>query len=126
MAAVTPELCTASHSRAVHAPLQRSSSRKKSRRRTTASASSRHLLGPKAFPLDRLFAIFYSILDETSVPTAETYIQVGSLVSLKLLAKTSSADNLDAPKYKCLVQLADMLRIAHSIGFELGRHLVEN
>eukprot|EP00051_Salpingoeca_urceolata_P015425 m.199935 g.199935 ORF g.199935 m.199935 type:complete len:200 (-) comp18397_c1_seq16:286-885(-) len=68
---------------------KRSSSRKKSRRRTTASASSRHLLGPKAFPLDRLFAIFYSILDETSVPTAETYIQVGSLVSLKLLAKVA-------------------------------------
>ncbi len=34
------------------------------------------LLGPKAFPLDRLMAIFYSILEEDVPPAAHIYSQV--------------------------------------------------
>lgn len=36
----------------------------------------RQLLGPKAFPLDRLMAIFYSILEEDVPPAAHLYSQV--------------------------------------------------
>ena len=34
------------------------------------------LLGPKPFPLDRLMAIFYSILEEAVAPSADIYSQV--------------------------------------------------
>ena len=35
-----------------------------------------HLLGPKPFPLDRLMAIFYSILEEPVSPSIHIYSQV--------------------------------------------------
>ncbi|KAJ6666352.1 hypothetical protein lerEdw1_000625 [Lerista edwardsae] len=43
--------------------------------------TSNHLLGPKAFPLDRLLAILYSIVDKRVAPTANIFCQVcGSLL----------------------------------------------
>ena len=35
-----------------------------------------HQLGPKPFPLDRLMAIFYSILEESVSPSIHVYSQV--------------------------------------------------
>ncbi len=41
--------------------------------------ASNHLLGPKPFPLDRLLAIFYSIVEGKVAPTAIIYSQVGTV-----------------------------------------------
>lgn len=38
--------------------------------------TSNHLLGPKPFPLDRLLAIFYSVVDSRVAPTASVFSQV--------------------------------------------------
>ncbi|XP_064417512.1 origin recognition complex subunit 5 isoform X3 [Latimeria chalumnae] len=40
--------------------------------------TSNHLLGPKPFPLDRLLAIFYSIVDRRVAPTAYVFSQLSS------------------------------------------------
>ncbi len=40
------------------------------------SQPNHQLLGPKPFPLDRLMAIFYSILEEDVPPAAHLYSQV--------------------------------------------------
>ncbi len=40
---------------------------------------------PKAFPLDRLLAIFYSIVEEDVVPSVHVLSQVASLVTLQFL-----------------------------------------
>ncbi|CAN7996761.1 unnamed protein product [Ixodes pacificus] len=40
---------------------------------------SNHLLGPKPFPLNRMMAIFYSIVDEQVAPSAMIFSQVGIL-----------------------------------------------
>lgn len=43
----------------------------------TSPKTSNHLLGPKPFPLDRLLAIFYSVVDSRVAPTASIFSQVG-------------------------------------------------
>lgn len=41
--------------------------------------TSNHLLGPKPFPLDRLLAIFYSVVDSRVAPTASIFSQVAQI-----------------------------------------------
>ncbi|ESO06990.1 hypothetical protein HELRODRAFT_76855 [Helobdella robusta] len=84
-----------------------------------------HLLGPKFFPLDRMMAIFYSIVEEKVVPTANTFSQISSLVSLGLLSQSSMVDQLDGQKYKCLVTLEQIKSVAKSVGFEIMRYLYD-
>ncbi|KAG8142664.1 hypothetical protein E2320_005867, partial [Naja naja] len=43
--------------------------------------TSNHLLGPKPFPLDRLLAILYSIVDSRIPPTANIFCQVSEMVA---------------------------------------------
>ena len=45
---------------------------------TTSSQPNYQLLGPKPFPLDRLMAIFYSIIEEPVAPSADVYSQVST------------------------------------------------
>uniref|UniRef100_A0A8C0IYR1 Origin recognition complex subunit 5 n=1 Tax=Chelonoidis abingdonii TaxID=106734 RepID=A0A8C0IYR1_CHEAB len=71
--------------------------------------TSNHLLGPKPFPLDRLLAILYSIVDNKVAPTANIFSQITSLVTLQLLTLVGHDDQLDGPKYKCTVSL-DFIR----------------
>uniref|UniRef100_A0A4W3IPU1 Origin recognition complex subunit 5 n=1 Tax=Callorhinchus milii TaxID=7868 RepID=A0A4W3IPU1_CALMI len=71
--------------------------------------TSNHLLGPKPFPLDRLLAIFYSIVDSRVAPTASIFSQISSLVTLQLLTRIGHDDQLDGLKYKCTVTL-DFIR----------------
>ncbi|KAJ8301143.1 hypothetical protein KUTeg_020130 [Tegillarca granosa] len=71
--------------------------------------TSNHILGPKPFPLDRMMAIFYSIVEGKVATTANIFMQVSSLVSLHLLGHASGEDQIDTPKYKCLVSL-DFIR----------------
>ncbi|NWH32055.1 ORC5 protein, partial [Chloropsis hardwickii] len=71
--------------------------------------TSNHLLGPKPFPLDRLLAILYSIVDNRVAPTANIFSQITSLVTLQLLSMVGQNDQLDGPRYKCTVSL-DFIR----------------
>ncbi|GAB1606625.1 origin recognition complex subunit 5-like [Argonauta hians] len=87
--------------------------------------TSSHLLGPKLFTLDRLMAIFYSIVEDKVAPSANLFIQISSLVTLKLLSQVSSDDLLEIPKYKCLVSLDTIKPIARSVNFDIVRYLYD-
>ncbi|KAG1650951.1 Origin recognition complex subunit 5 [Nymphon striatum] len=83
------------------------------------------LLGPKPFPLDRLLAIFYSIVEERVAPTHVIFSQISSLVTLRLLTSIGCDGSLDVPKYKCSVSL-DMIRnISRTVDFDIIRYLYD-
>ncbi|XP_037551769.1 origin recognition complex subunit 5 [Nematolebias whitei] len=87
--------------------------------------TSNHLLGPKPFPLDRLLAIFYSVVDSRVAPTASIFSQISSLVTLQLLVKVSHDDQLDAPKYKCAVSLDFISAISRTVNFDIVKYLYD-
>ncbi|XP_053271110.1 origin recognition complex subunit 5 [Pleuronectes platessa] len=87
--------------------------------------TSNHLLGPKPFPLDRLLAIFYSVVDSRVAPTASIFSQISSLVTLQLLSQVSHDDQLDAPKYKCAVSLDFIRAISRTVNFEIVKYLYD-
>uniref|UniRef100_F6TBB0 Origin recognition complex subunit 5 n=2 Tax=Ciona intestinalis TaxID=7719 RepID=F6TBB0_CIOIN len=83
-----------------------------------------HLRGPHSFPLDRMMAIFYSIVDEVVPPSAGLFSQISSLVSLHLLAQLGQ-DQLDMPKYKCTVSLDFITAISKTVNFDVIRYLYD-
>ncbi|KAK3544875.1 hypothetical protein QTP86_027587, partial [Hemibagrus guttatus] len=87
--------------------------------------TSNHLLGPKPFPLDRLLAIFYSVVDSRVAPTASVFSQISSLVTLQLLSQVGHDDQLDSPKYKCAVSLDFILAISRTVSFDIVRYLYD-
>uniref|UniRef100_A0A674CCG5 Origin recognition complex subunit 5 n=1 Tax=Salmo trutta TaxID=8032 RepID=A0A674CCG5_SALTR len=87
--------------------------------------TSNHLLGPKPFPLDRLLAIFYSVVDSRVAPTASVFCQISSLVTLQLLNQVGHDDQLDAPKYKCAVPLDFILAISRTVSFDMVKYLYD-
>ncbi|XP_075414631.1 origin recognition complex subunit 5 isoform X2 [Tenrec ecaudatus] len=87
--------------------------------------TSNHLLGPKSFPLDRLLAILYSIVDSRVAPTANIFSQITSLVTLQLLALVGHDDQLDGPKYKCTVSLDFIRAIARTVNFDIIKYLYD-
>ncbi|XP_049531351.1 origin recognition complex subunit 5 isoform X2 [Anopheles darlingi] len=86
-------------------------------------------LGPKAFGIDRLLAIFYAILDGEKVAvTSNLLTQIATLVHLKLLAYVSSADAslLDGTaRLQCTVGLDSILQIGRMIGFNVRQYLCD-
>lgn len=93
---------------------------KKTHERTT-----NQLLGPKVFPVDRLLAIFYSIVNDRVAPSANIFCQISSLVTLGLLTQVSNSDALESPKYKCIVSLEFIKSVARSINFEVVRYIYD-
>ena len=95
-----------------------------------AHKRSSQLLGPKQFPLDRMLAIFYVIVDvdeeklrrEGGAPT-DIASQISSLVSLNLLTQVST--ELDLPKYKCNVGLDFIRLLAKNVRFEVHKYLYD-
>ncbi|KAM4705544.1 origin recognition complex subunit 5 [Rhinophrynus dorsalis] len=87
--------------------------------------TSNHLLGPKPFPLDRLLAILYSIVDSRVAPTANIFSQISSLVTLQLLTLVGHDDQLDGPKYKCTVSLDFIRAVARTVNFDIIRYLYD-
>lgn len=87
--------------------------------------TSNHLLGPKPFPLDRLLAIFYSVVDRRVAPTASVFSQISSLVTLQLLSQVGHDDQLDSPKYKCAVSLDFILAVSRTVSFDIVRYLYD-
>lgn len=89
-----------------------------------AKEQSCQLTGPKAFPLDRMMAIFYSIVDENVSPMYNVLSQLGSLVTLQFLAQVGH-DGLDQPKYKCIVGLDFIKQIANQVDLDVHRYLYD-
>eukprot|EP00041_Stephanoeca_diplocostata_P015743 m.301360 g.301360 ORF g.301360 m.301360 type:complete len:577 (+) comp20140_c0_seq2:164-1894(+) len=82
-----------------------------------------YLLGPKAFPLDRLLAILYSLVEMKTDASAEVYSQISTLVTLRLLSLVSSTDNLHTPRYKCSLTLSEVQRVATSVSVDITRYM---
>ncbi|XP_014284487.1 origin recognition complex subunit 5 [Halyomorpha halys] len=82
------------------------------------------LLGPKAFPLDRLLAIFYAIMEEKASLTVNLMTQISTLVELKLLARVGES-NLERPKFKCLVGLQCVDAVARTLGLNIQKYLLD-
>lgn len=102
------------------------------------------LLGPKVFALDRMIAIFHSILDEPVDVTVDFHTQVGirvcftssstvlpvpsqiaSLFALNMLQRTSEdgVEKLEGVRGKCNISYEFVQRLAKDLGFELGNYL---
>ncbi|KAI7872770.1 origin recognition complex subunit 5 C-terminus-domain-containing protein [Spinellus fusiger] len=83
------------------------------------------LLGPKAFPVERMLAIFYSIIDDALEDSVNIQLQITSLTSLRLLLRATSMDRLDSVKYKCNVSLELVRAVAKSVRFEIENYLYD-
>ncbi|KAJ2827139.1 hypothetical protein IWW50_002032 [Coemansia erecta] len=81
------------------------------------------LLGPRSFGIERMLAIFYSIIAEPADSCVDVQTQIASLVTLRLLSKTSAGDRLDGIKCKCNVSLESIRAISQSVRFEVDRYL---
>ncbi|XP_048506736.1 origin recognition complex subunit 5 [Athalia rosae] len=79
-------------------------------------------LGPKAFTLDRMLAIFYAILDEKIGLTVNLLAQIPTMCQLRLLNVVGD-NNLDGPKYKCCVSYDFIVIISKTVGFSVKNYL---
>nr|ACO11060.1 Origin recognition complex subunit 5 [Caligus rogercresseyi] len=84
---------------------------------------SSQLSGPKAFPIDRLLAIFYAIVLDRASPSANILSQISSLVTLQYLIQISG--DLDAPKYKCVVALDFIRNLSRTVNFDVVKYLYD-
>ncbi|ENN74972.1 hypothetical protein YQE_08429, partial [Dendroctonus ponderosae] len=94
-------------------------------RKNKPSAHLNTQIGPKAFTLDRLLAIFYSILEDKVGFNNHLLIQVSSLVQLQLLSLASDECSLDERKYKCNVNFETIQTIARMVGFNVRKFLTD-
>ncbi|KAK9824285.1 hypothetical protein WJX72_009173 [[Myrmecia] bisecta] len=93
------------------------------------------LKGTGSFPLARLLAIFGSLLEQqaeevnfdTTAPreqqAVDVYMQISSLVALRLLSQVSG-DPLEDAKYKCNISDDLAKRIARNVKLDLGPYLL--
>ena len=95
---------------------------------------SQHHLGPRPFPLERLLAIFHSLVIEAGQAEGdvgepvEIHSEISSLVRLNLLARISSSTavwDLDQVKLRCLAGFGYVDSIARNISVDLSRYLFE-
>ncbi|KAJ1984824.1 hypothetical protein H4R33_004254 [Dimargaris cristalligena] len=91
----------------------------------TGGKHRQQLLGPKSFPIERMLAIFYSILVDPIENSIEIQSQIASLVTLRLLVRTSNASQLDGIKCKCNVSYELIRHISHSVQFEIENYLFD-
>ncbi|KAG0231393.1 Origin recognition complex subunit 5 [Actinomortierella wolfii] len=85
------------------------------------------LVGPKTFPIERMLAIFYSILgDDLAVEeNVHVQVQIASLVSLRLLQRVTPMDKLDSIKCKCNVSYEMIKALAKTVSFEIDKYLFD-
>ncbi|KAJ6635334.1 Origin recognition complex subunit 5 [Pseudolycoriella hygida] len=84
-------------------------------------------LGPKSFNLDRLFAIFYAIIDEKINMNCNLMSQIPSLVRLKLLTYVAGENNVmdGNARLQCNAGLDLIIKIGKSVGFNVSQHLCD-
>ncbi|KAJ1955963.1 hypothetical protein GGI12_005435 [Dipsacomyces acuminosporus] len=104
---------------------RRQRKRKLNEEDSLGSKNRAQLLGPKSFAIERMLAIFYSIIAEPVDSSVDVQIQIASLITLRLLTKTSAGDRLDGIKCKCNVSLEVIRNVARSVRFEIDRFLYD-
>lgn len=82
-------------------------------------------LGPSPFTLDRLLAIFYSIIDHKVGFNNNLLVQVSSLVELKFLLTVSDNTTIDSQKYKCNLTFDFIQEISKMMGFNIRKYLYD-
>jgi origin recognition complex subunit 5 len=80
--------------------------------------------GPQSFTLNRLLAIFCSIIDTNIDLNAVLLSQVPSMCQLGLLSMIGDY-NIDEAKYKCCVSFEFIMVISRNVGFELKKYLYD-
>lgn len=83
------------------------------------------LTGPRPFAVDRMLAIFYSILEDDCKMTLDIHSQIATCISLRLLIKVSAANKLDVVKCKCNVSFALIKSIAATVRFDIAKYLYD-
>ncbi|KAI8328325.1 origin recognition complex subunit 5 C-terminus-domain-containing protein [Chlamydoabsidia padenii] len=91
----------------------------------TGGKMRQQLVGPKAFPIERMLAIFYSIIDDELEDSIDIQLQISSLTTLRLLVRCTTLDKLDGAKYKCNVSFDFIRAAAQSVRFEIDRYLYD-
>ena len=81
------------------------------------------LLGPKAFALQRMLAIFYTILDEPIENTVDILLQIANMINLRLLIQVSSSECLDNVKLKCNIGFDVVSVLAKSVDMDIVQYL---
>lgn len=89
---------------------------------------SRHLLTPSPFSLDRLLAIFRSLLEGSVPQLADIYTQIATLTSMRLLVRVGGAvgsDPLDAgARWRVNFGWEWVRGLGRTVGIEVGEYLV--
>lgn len=80
--------------------------------------------GPKIFPLNRMLAIFCSIIEDKVDLNAVLLTQISSMCNLGLLTLVGD-NNIDEPKYKCCINYEFAMIISKNVGFELQKYLYD-
>ncbi|KXS12169.1 hypothetical protein M427DRAFT_157455 [Gonapodya prolifera JEL478] len=85
------------------------------------------LLGPKAFPLERMKAIFFIVLDTSIEDSVAVDTQIATLFSLRLLLRLTSAgsDRLDSMRCRCAISYDYAQRLAREVNFDMGKYLID-
>jgi origin recognition complex subunit 5 len=83
------------------------------------------LTGPKAFAIDRMLAIFYSIVEDDCKMTTDIHSQIATCISLRLLIRVSAPNNLNSMKCKCNISFALVKSIATSVRFDISKYLYD-
>ncbi|KAF8540797.1 origin recognition complex subunit 5 C-terminus-domain-containing protein [Trichophaea hybrida] len=84
------------------------------------------LLGAQAFPIERLLAIFTTIIPQGIPSSVDIQAQIATLTSLRLLMKVTSLDPLDgSAKWKVNVGWEYIRGIARSIKFDIEDYMAE-
>lgn len=88
----------------------------------------RHLLTPSPFPLDRLLAIFRSLLDGPVPQLVDITTQIATLTSMRLLVRAGGAggnDTLDpSAKWRVNFQWEWVRSLGRTVNLEVGEYLV--
>lgn len=98
------------------------SKRQKRSEKSAKSKMSSQLTGPQPFPLNRLLAIYYSIVKRPSGPRADLLQQISTLKSTGLL-HLQSQNFMQQPRLKCLVSLDTIKSVAKSLQFDITKYL---
>ncbi|KAL7271426.1 hypothetical protein RUND412_005822 [Rhizina undulata] len=86
----------------------------------------RRLLGPQAFLLERLMAIFHAILPHKIPASVDLQTQIATLASLRLLVKASVTDSLEAStKWRVNVGWEFIRSMARTLNFEMEDYMTE-
>ncbi|EDS36636.1 origin recognition complex subunit [Culex quinquefasciatus] len=84
-------------------------------------------LGPKAFTIDRLLAIFYAILDEKIGLTCNLLAQISTLIHLKFLNFASGEGTImdGSARPQCTVGMDFIVHIGKMVGFNVRQYLCD-